>query len=226
MDAQVFTPGVTDVNEYLSKVYRWMAGALGLSALVAWYAASSTAFMELLLANQALFFVIIAAELGLVFYLSFGFNRMSDRTAMISFITYAALTGLTLSTIFMVYTVASIMQTFLATAGTFGALSVYGATTKRDLTAWRSFLFMSLIGLIIASLINLFMASHFLTWVTTYAGIVIFAGLTAYDTQKLKHYAAAGMGAMEKGAIIAALALYLDFINLFMHLLRVMGDRR
>lgn len=221
----VFTPTI-EMNAFLGSVYRWMTGALALSGVVAWQAASSEAFLSYITQNSGMFFGLIAAQLGLVFYLSFAINRMSATKAMVAFILYAALTGLTLSTIFAMYTVASIGKVFAITALTFGALSIYGSTTSRDLSGWGSFLFMSLIGLIVASLVNLFMASHFLDWVTSYAGIIIFAGLVAYDTQKLKYIGASGRGAGTNLAIFGALSLYLDFINLFMHLLRVMGDRR
>lgn len=223
--ASIFAPTM-EMNAFLGRVYRWMTIALALSGLVAWQVGTNEALLSYFTQNSALFFGLVIVQLGLVFYLSMAMNRMSAQTAMIVFILYAALTGLTLSTIFAVYTAASIAKVFGITALTFGALSIYGSTTSRDLSGWGSFLFMSLIGLIIASLVNLFVASHFLDWVTTYAGIIIFSGLVAYDTQKLKYIGASGMGAGTNLAIYGALSLYLDFINLFLHLLRVVADRR
>ena len=214
------------VGAFMARVYQWMMGALFLSGLAAWFTVNSPLISQLMI-SRGLVGVLILAELGLVLYLSFAIQKMSVRAAIISFLLYSVLTGVTLSTIFLVYTAASIVRVFAITAVSFGALSVYGATTKRDLNAWGSFLFMALIGLIVASLVNLFLQTHFLTWVTTYAGIIIFAGLTAWDTQKLRYYGTSGVfGNPEKAAIFGALALYLDFINLFLYLLRAMGDRR
>ena len=154
---------------------------------------------------------------------------MSASLATGVFMLYAGLNGLTFSLIFLTYTTSSITSAFLVTAGTFGAMSLYGYTTKKDLTSWGSFLFMGLIGIIIASLVNLFMQSEMIYWITTYAGVLIFVGLTAYDTQKIKEMNIIGNEGTEedhKEAIIGALTLYLDFINLFLMILRIMGDRR
>jgi FtsH-binding integral membrane protein len=173
--------------------------------------------------------MLIILQLVLVVALAGWTMRMALPVAAIVFLGYAALTGLTLSTIFLVYTAASIAKVFAITAGAFGALSIYGFTTKRDLSAWAGFLFMSLIGLIIASVVNIWFQSPMIDWITTFGGIVIFAGLTAYDTQKLRALNQIGnMDSAEdhKEAIRGALTLYLDFINLFLHLLRVLGNRR
>ncbi len=216
------------VSEFMTKVYGWMSAALALSALVAWKAANSTAFMEMLMANRGLFYGMIIGEFVLVIALAGWVQRMKLTTAIIAFMAYALLTGLTLSTIFLVYTTASIGKTFVVTGGMFGVMSLYGFTTKKDLTSWGSFLIMSLIGLVIASVVNLFLHSHMLEWIITYAGIIIFVGLTAWDTQKLKRIGSMGHKGevLGKLAILGALTLYLDFINLFLLLLRVMGDRR
>ncbi|MFH0821034.1 MAG: Bax inhibitor-1/YccA family protein [Candidatus Peregrinibacteria bacterium] len=212
-------------NRYLTAVYGWMTGALLVSAVVAWFAGTSGAFVQAMSQKPGLFFGLVILQLVAVVALAGWVQRMNVVVAMLVFLGYSALTGLTLSTIFLVYTVASIAQTFVVAAGMFGAMSLYGYVTKRDLSGWGSFLFMSLIGLIIASLVNLFVQTHFLTWVTTYAGIIIFAGLAAYDTWRLKMMGAYGAQGHQM-AIHGALSLYLDFINLFLHLLRVMGNRR
>jgi hypothetical protein len=154
---------------------------------------------------------------------------MSASQATGTFMLYAGLTGVTFSSIFLVYTASSITSAFMTTAGTFGAMSVYGYTTKKDLTSWGSFLFMGLVGIIIASVVNIFLQSPAMYWLTTYAGVLIFVGLTAYDTQKIKNMNIIGNEGTEedtKEAIMGALTLYLDFINLFLMLLRIMGDRR
>jgi len=174
-------------------------------------------------------FGLVIAQLGLVFWLASRVMHMSAMTAMTVFMGYAALTGLTFSSIFVVYTASSITSAFVVTAGTFGAMSFYGYTTKKDLTSWGSFFFMGLIGIIIASLVNIWLQSPAVYWVTTYAGVLIFVGLTAYDTQKIKQMNIIGNEGTEedtKEAILGALTLYLDFINLFLMLLRIMGDRR
>lgn len=216
------------VSVYFSKVYMWMSGALGLSAVVAWKTANSPVYMNYLLEHQGLFYLLIFAELGLVIWLSWGIRKMSFLTAMSAFVLYSALTGLTLSTVLLIYTAASISKVFILSAGLFGVMALYGYTTKKDLTSWGSFLIMSLIGIILASLVNLFFHSPAIEWIVTYAGIIIFMGLTAYDNQKLKAFALMGDNKETFGklVILGALTLYLDFINLFLHLLRVFGDRR
>lgn len=214
---------------FITKVYAWMSMALMITALTAVYVASSQELTRAILGNRIAFLVLIFGELGLVMFLSAALDRMSAMTATLLFIAYSVLNGLTLSVIFLVYTASSIGTTFFVTAGTFGVMSIYGYTTKRDLTSWGNLLFMALIGFIIASVVNLFLQSETVYWVCTYMGILVFVGLTAYDTQKIKEMGAAGFDNsenMRKGAIMGALALYLDFINLFLLLLRLFGGRR
>jgi FtsH-binding integral membrane protein len=216
-------------GDFIRRVYNWMGLGLTVTALVALYTASNSALLGLIFGNSLVFFGLIIAQLGLVILLSGAINRLQASTATLLFILYSALTGLTLSVVFLAYTRASIASTFLVTAGTFGAMSFYGYTTQRDLTGWGSFLFMGLIGIILASVVNIFFHNEMVYWVVTYAGILIFVGLTAYDTQALKEMARAGFADEEtqrKSAVMGALKLYLDFINLFLMLLRVMGNRR
>lgn len=225
---------IAQVNAFMRRVYNWMAGGLAITGLVAYWAQSSPSVINALFNPQTggatmLFWVLMFAELGLVFGLSGMVHRMSSSTAALLFAVYSALNGLTISFIFLIYTSSSLVSTFLICAGTFAVVSVWAYTTKRDLTAWGSFLFMGLIGIVIASLVNMFLASPMLYWIISYIGIGVFVGLTAYDTQQLKLFALSGgaegeMG--QKASIIGALKLYLDFINLFLLLLRLMGDRR
>ncbi|NHB95342.1 Bax inhibitor-1/YccA family protein [Photorhabdus stackebrandtii] len=220
----------TGLQTYMAQVYGWMTCGLLLTAFVAWYASQSHAVVAFIFSNSIVFYGLIIAQLGLVFVLSGLINRMNGSLATGLFMLYSALTGLTLSSIFIVYTGGSIATTFVVTAGMFGALSFYGYTTKRSLSGLGSFLFMGLIGIILASLVNYWLKSETLMWAITYIGVVIFAGLTAYDTQKLKE-----MGeeldvndkeSLRKFSIVGALTLYLDFINMFLMLLRIFGDRR
>ncbi|OCA54455.1 Bax inhibitor-1/YccA family protein [Photorhabdus namnaonensis] len=220
----------TGLQTYMAQVYGWMTCGLLLTAFVAWYVSQNQDLVEYIFSNSILFYGLIIAQFGLVFVLSGMINRMGASLATGLFMLYSALTGLTLSSIFVAYTIGSIASTFVVTAGMFGALSFYGYTTKRSLSGLGSFLFMGLIGIILASLINLWLKSEALTWAITYIGVVIFAGLTAYDTQKLKE-----MGEdldvndkenLRKFSIVGALTLYLDFINMFLMLLRIFGDRR
>ena len=214
----------------LQQVYAWMAGGLALTGLVAWYVSQSETMLNLVFGNQAVFFGLILLELGLVFGLSWGLTRMSASLATGAFLLYAAVNGITMAFIFLAYTNESIASTFLVTGGTFAAISMYGYTTKRDLTSWGTYLFMALIGLILASVVNIFLQSNALGWVVTYAGVLIFVGLTAYDTQKIKEMSArinaSDTENFQKMAIMGALRLYLDFINLFLYLLRILGKRR
>ena len=216
-------------STFITKVYAWMSMALMITALTAVYVASSEALTQAILGNRMIFYVLLFGELGLVMFLSAALDRMNAMTATLLFIAYSVLNGLTLSVIFLVYTASSIGTTFFVTAGTFGVMSLYGYTTKRDLTSWGNLLFMALVGFIIASIVNLFLQNTIIYWVCTYIGILVFVGLTAYDTQKIKEMGAAGFNTsegMRKGAIMGALALYLDFINLFLLLLRLFGGRR
>jgi hypothetical protein len=216
-------------GEFVRKVYNWMGLGLATTALVSLFTASSPSLLAFIFGNPLVFFGLIIAELGLVMWLGAGINRMEASTAVFMFFLYSALNGLTLSAIFITYTSASIANTFFVSAGTFGAMSLYGYTTRRDLTSWGSFLTMGLIGIILASLVNFFFHSEAIYWLVTYAGIIVFVGLAAYDTQKIKAMASHGFGDQEserKGAVIGALQLYLDFINLFLMLLRIFGRRR
>lgn len=218
------------LQAYMAQVYGWMCCGLLLTALVAWYAARTPAVMELIFANKVVFFGLIIVQLGVVFVLSGMVNRLSGSAATGLFMFYSLLTGLTLSSIFIVYTYSSIASTFVVSAGMFGAMSLYGYTTKRDLSGMGSMLFMALIGLVLASLVNIWLKSSTLTWIVTYAGVLIFVGLTAYDTQKLRvmgeQIASDDRDGFRRYAIMGALMLYLDFINLFLMLLRIFGDRR
>ena len=218
------------VNEFIRSVYNWMAIGLALTGFIAYYVASTPAILNLILGNQILFFGLIIAELALVFTISARVHRMQASTATALFVLYSALNGVTLSFIFIVYTRASIASTFFVCAATFIACSIYGWTTKRDLTSMGGFLMMGLIGIIIASLVNLFIRSSAMHMIISYIGVLVFVGLTAYDTQNLKAMAVSqpsdvGASAMRKGAILGALKLYLDFINLFLMLLRILGNR-
>ena len=216
-------------GEFIRRVYNWMGLGLALTAFVAFYTSSSHYLLSLIFGNSLIFFGLIIGELALVLILSAAIGRLQASTAVLLFFVYSALNGLTLAVIFLAYTRASIASTFFVTAGTFGVTSFYGYTTQRDLTSWGSFFFMGLIGIIIASVVNFFLHSPMIYWVVTYAGVLIFVGLTAYDTQKLKQMAMSGFASEEeerKSAVMGALALYLDFINLFLMLLRIMGSRR
>ena len=218
-----------NISVYLTKVYNWMAVALLLTGLVAYFTAQSEMMIQAIFGNRILFFGLIIGELALVGYISARINKLSSYNATLLFLAYTVLNGLTMAVIFMAYTSASISTTFIITAGTFGAMSLYGYYTKSDLTKIGSLAFMALIGIIIASVVNMFMNSELMSWIISYLGVAIFIGLTAYDTQKLKRIAINGFEneeSMEKSAILGALTLYLDFINLFLFLLRILGDRK
>jgi len=225
------TRAQVQVNSFIQSVYNWMAIGLALTGGVAFYVAHSPSLMRLIFGNQILFFGLIIGELGLVFYLSARVQKIQASTATALFMLYAALNGATLSFIFIAYTSTSIASTFFICAGTFIACSIYGMVTKRDLTSLGGFMSMGLIGIIIASVINIFLRNSAMAMVISYVGVLVFVGLTAYDTQKLKHMALtqpAGLdaGVVRKGAIIGALTLYLDFINLFLMLLHILGGSR
>ncbi|WKD85986.1 Inner membrane protein YbhL [Polaribacter huanghezhanensis] len=214
---------------FMSKVYTWMSGGLAITGLIAMWVASTPEIINYLLLNQMLFFGLMIGEIFLVGYLITVIKKISAQTAAMIFTGYAALNGLTLSVVFLIYTSQSIATTFFVTAGTFAIMSIYGYYTKKDLTSWGNLLFMALIGIIIASVVNIFMKSEMMYWLITYAGVFIFVGLTAYDTQKIKRMSVASeVGSEEesKSAIVGALMLYLDFINLFLLLLRILGDRK
>lgn len=216
-------------TRFLTRVYGWMAGGLVATALAAWFTLSTPALLQLIFGNMLVFYGLLIGELALVAWLSGLVGRMSASTAAIVFVAYSALNGLTLASIFLVYTSGSIVSTFAVTAGTFGAMSVYGLVTNRSLDGLGSFAFMGLIGVLLASVVNIFMRSSMLEFVISCVGVIVFVGLTAYDTRKLKMMAArvdADSEEGQKGAIQGALSLYLDFINLFLMLLRLMGNRR
>ncbi len=213
-------------TDFIRRVYNWMALGLAVTAITSLFALNSGVIHTLL--SPGVMLVLILAELGIVIALSAAIGKLQSSTALIMFFAYSFLNGLTLAAIFLVYTKASIASTFFITAGTFAAMSLYGLTTKRDLTSMGSFLMMGLIGIIIASFVNFFFRSPAFYWLLTYAGIAIFVGLTAYDAQKIKEMAYGGFAGSEderKGAVIGALRLYLDFINLFLLLLRIFGRR-
>ena len=211
------------------KVYIWMSLALCITGLTALIIANNNDIMYSLLQNEAMFWGILIAELVLVFVLAGRINKLSMGTATFLFILYSILNGVTMSLIFIIYTESSIASTFFVTAGTFGAISIYGYATKKDLSSWGSILIMGLIGIIIASIVNIFMASETLYWIISYAGVLIFVGLAAYDTQKIKKAIldpnVEVNESLNKIALMGALELYLDFVNLFLYLLRIMGNR-
>ena len=222
------------LRSYMLKVYNLMAVVLAITGLAAYFAftfavsdGQLTAFGAAIYTSP-LKWVVIFAPLALVFFLSFRINSMSVSAAQTTFAVYAALVGLSLSSIFLIYTGQSVVQTFFVTAASFGALSLYGYTTRRDLSAMGSFLMMGLFGLIIASIVNIFLASSAMQFAISVIGVLIFAGLTAYDTQRIKemYYAADDATMAGRKAIMGALTLYLDFINLFMFLLQFMGNRK
>lgn len=220
---------VTQVRRFISQVYSWMTIALLTTGLVALYTASSAPLLHAIFNNPSIFFILLIAEVGLVILLSARIGKLSPGAATAIFMLYSVLNGLTLSFIFLAYTSASIASAFFITAGTFAAMSLLGYFTKTDLTRFGSILYMALIGLIIASVVNLIWYSDTIYWITTYAGVLIFTGLTAYDTQKIKQMGMAGYGSGEterKAAVMGALSLYLDFINLFLFLLRLFGRRQ
>ena len=216
-------------QRFMVRVYNWMTAGLAITGFMAFYVSNNETIMSIIFGNPIMPIVLMIAQIGLVFWLASRVMQMSVSQATGVFMLYAGLTGVTFSFIFVVYTSVSITSTFLVTAGTFGAMSLYGYTTKKDLTSWGSFLFMGLIGIIIASVVNMFMQSTMMHMIITYAGVLIFVGLTAYDTQKIKEMNILGNEGTDedtKEAIRGALTLYLDFINLFLMLLRLMGDRR
>ena len=212
-------------RSFIRSVYAWMFGGLMLTAAAAVWVVMSASMRQLIFGNPIMIWVLLIAEVGLVMFLSFRITKMSPGTAAASFLVYSVLSGLTLSSIFFVYTSATIFQAFITAAGMFGAMSVYGMVTKRDLTSWGAFFGMGLIGILICAVVNIFLRSNALGFAISAIGVVVFVGLTAYDTQKLKSYATAP-ALRENLAIYGALALYLDFVNLFLMLLRLFGGNR
>ena len=217
------------LRNYMLRIYNYMASALALTGIVAYAAASGgrDSFIAHIY-NTPLMWVVILAPLGLVMLLSFGINRLSATAAQAIFWVYAGIMGLSMSTIFLAYTGTSIARVFFITAGTFAGMSLYGYTTRRDLSQMGSFLFMGLIGIVIASLVNLFIASSALQFAICVIGVIVFVGLTAYDTQTIKEMYFEGDGSEIAGkkAVMGALRLYLDFVNLFMMLIQLLGVRR
>jgi len=214
---------------FITKVYAWMCGALMVTGLVSIWTASTPALVGIIFGNSIIFYGLIIAEFLCVAYLAAAVEKISSQTATIILIGYAALNGLTFSALFLIYTSESIAITFFITAGTFGIMSIYGYYTKKDLTTIGNIAFMAVIGLIIASVVNIFFYNETLYWITTYVGILIFVTLTAYDTQKIKKMNIIGNEGTEedkKEAIMGALTLYLDFINLFLYLLRIFGQKK
>ncbi|MCX8642045.1 MULTISPECIES: Bax inhibitor-1 family protein [unclassified Gilliamella] len=226
-NSSIIEKSTSRVQTYMSHVYGWMTVGLLLTALVAWYASTNLQLLQLLYRGM---WVLLIAELGLVFVISGFINRLSGAAATTLFMLYSVLNGCTFSIYFIVYTSSSIASVFFITAGMFAAMAFYGYTTKRDLSAFGRFLFMGLIGIVIASLVNLFLKSEPLMWAVTYIGVFVFAGLTAYDNQKLKelgeNISYDDQNVFRRFVILGALTLYLDFINLFIMLLRIFGDRR
>ena len=214
----------------LRRVYFWMTLGLLVTAGTASIVSVSPLF-QVLVGQPLIFFVLMIAELGLVIWISRGINHLAPASAMLLFFIYAALNGITFSVLFVVYTLGSVAHTFLATAALFGVMSIIGYTTKMDLSKMGSFLFMGLIGLIIAMIVNIFWANTALGWIVTFAGILLFLGLTVYDTQRIKRMTAAALqqgdeNVQARMGILGALALYLDFINLFLFILQLGGRRR
>ncbi|MBX4180965.1 Bax inhibitor-1/YccA family protein [Sodalis sp. CWE] len=227
-------PLVSRVNSvlqpFMAQIYGWMTCGLLLTAFVAWYTARTPVLLQCIFTNQLVFFSLIVAQLALVFIISGMVSRLNGAMATSLFMLHSGLTGLTLSSIFIVYTASSVTGTFVVAAGMFGVMTLYGYFTKQDLSSYSNLLLMALVGIIFSSLMNVWLKSTVLMWIMTYVGIIVFVGLTAYDTQKLKN-----MGTQlsldekdqfRKYSIIGALTLYLDFINLFLMLLRIFGSNR
>ncbi|MEW5724034.1 MAG: Bax inhibitor-1/YccA family protein [Thermodesulfobacteriota bacterium] len=227
---QIYSRDLAAAREaaFLRRVYNWMLTGLALTGCVAWLTAGTEFMVSLIYGSPLVFYGLLIGEVLMVFILAARVNRMSASTATLLFVVYSILNGLTLSFIFLLHAQTNVGGAFLVTAGTFGAMSLYGYTTKRSLASWGSFLFMGLMGIIIASVVNLFLASSTVSWLVTYAGVLVFTGLTAYDTQRLRVLAAEGFAGAEtetKAAVVGALALYLDFVNLFLMILRIFSGR-
>lgn len=219
----------SNVAVFMQQVYLWMAAALGVTAVSAYFTAGSPAMISAIFTGFTPI-ILMAGIIGLVMYLSFAMHKLSAGTATALYIVYAALNGVFLAPVVLIYTSASIAKTFIITAGMFAGMSVYGMTTKKDLSGMGSFLIMGLWGLILASLVNLFFKSSMMDFVISIVGVLVFVGLTAFDTQKLKKMGETAplddAVAIRRGALLGAITLYLDFINLFLYLLRLFGDRR
>jgi len=213
----------------MQKVYLWMSLALVITGFTAYFVATSQTLLTMILGNSLVMWGLIIAEFALVFAISGAINKLSLTTATLLFTLYSVLNGATLSVIFLAYTLSSIASVFFITSATFGAMALYGYFTKKDLSSWGRILFMALIGIIIATVVNIFLKSGALNMIVSYVGVLVFVGLTAYDSQKIKEMllqaSDAGEG-MQKIALLGALSLYLDFINLFIYLLRIFGSNR
>ncbi|NBD10884.1 MULTISPECIES: Bax inhibitor-1/YccA family protein [Corallococcus] len=209
---------------FMSRVHGWMFAGLALTGVMALLTVTNQALLQIALEYRM---GLILAELGLVMALSFLAPRLSGPVAAMMFLGYSAMNGVTLSVLFLIYTAGSLAQVFFITSAVYGAMAVYGTVTKKDLSGWGTFLFMGLIGILVAGLVNLFIRSDAVSFVTACAGVLVFAGLTAYDTQKLREYhAGTGYQSTAAVSIVGALTLYLDFINLFLSLVRLLGKRR
>jgi FtsH-binding integral membrane protein len=212
---------------FLRAVYGWMAAGLAITAATAWIVAGSPALIAAIFTNRLIFWALVIAQLGIVFTLSVRVNRLAPGTAALLFVAYSGLTGVTLSVILLAFTGESIAATFVVTAGMFGALAAYGTVTRRSLEGLGQFLFMGLIGVVLASIVGIFWQNDVFQFVLSFIGVIVFAGLAAYDAQRLKAMAATTpSGEVGSYAVVGALALYLDFINLFLFLLRLTGSRR
>jgi FtsH-binding integral membrane protein len=223
------TPYAADerVTVFLRAVYGWMAAGLAVTALVAWMVAASPGLVYAIATNRPLFWGLMIAQLGIVFWLSARVQHMAPGMAAGLFLLYSGLTGLTMAFVLLVFTQESVATTFMVTAGTFGSMAVYGTVTRRSLAGWGQFLFMGLIGVVIASFVGIFWQNDAFQFVLSFIGVILFTGLTAYDAQQLKQMALSIPGGRAGSyAIVGALKLYLDFINLFLFLLRFMGNRR
>lgn len=214
----------------MRSVYTWMTLALVITGLTAMYMAKSLTLLNMMMQNSMMFWGLLIAEVALVMYLSARINKISFTTATLLFIAYSILNGATLSILFLLYTMSSIATTFFVTAGTFGVMALYGYATKKDLTRIGSLCLMGVIGLIIATVVNIFINNSMMDMVISYIGVLLFIGLTAYDSQKIKHLLSSDdievNETTQKIALMGALTLYLDFINLFIYLLRILGDRK
>ncbi len=220
-------PVAERVSIFLRAVYGWMCVGLAITAGTAWLIAGSPAIVMAIATNRVLFWALMGAQLGLVFVLAARVDKLAASTAAMLFVLYSALTGVTISFVLLAYTGESVANTFLVTAGMFGSLAAYGTATKRSLAGLGSFLFMGLIGVVLASIVGIFWHSDALQFVISFIGVIVFSGLAAYDAQRLKAMALASPGGQTGSyAIVGALALYLDFINLFLFLLRFTGNRR
>lgn len=227
---QVIQSVNTAYRTLMGKVYLWMTLALAVTGLTSLYVASSPGLVQSIFASRGTFWLLVIAELALVFILSARIMKMSFSTAGIMFALYSVLNGVTMSFIFIAYTSTSIATAFFVTAGMFAAMSFIGFVTKKDLSSFGSFFTMALIGLVIASVVNIFLNSNVMYWIITYVGVLLFVGLTAYDTQKIKQmlieYGDEVNDSTQKLALIGSLSLYLDFINLFLYILRLFGNNK